>query len=56
MREKQELGSFESSYDSVAKAPLAFGEVGYGSKSSQYKDEISQDEIDRVVDPSESDE
>ena len=56
MREKQELGSFENSYDSVAKAPAAFGEVKYGGKSSGYSDELSQDEIDSVIDPTESDE
>ena len=56
MREKQEIGSFESSYDSVAKAPAAFGEVKYGSKQASYNDELSQDEIDSVVDPTESDE
>jgi len=39
MREKQELGSFETTYDSVAKAPGGFGEVKYGAKG--YTDDIS---------------
>jgi hypothetical protein len=54
LREKQELGSIENSYDGAATKTQSFGEVSYGSKG--YSDEISQDEIDSVVDPTESDE
>ena len=53
LRDKQELGTFETNYDSMAKTPTGFGEVSYGAKA--YTDDISQDEIDSVVDPTEGD-